>query len=117
MTLLKCHEDLKQHHQNEKSVLQELQETTVGGRVFTCFLQHIAGYDVQYLYNIGHYDCYCVFIYIDIYIYMCVYVYTHLYLYHNVRNMLCYVMLWCGMVCMHGWMYVCNVCMCVCNVM
>lgn len=26
MTLLKCHEDLKQHHQNEKSVLQELQE-------------------------------------------------------------------------------------------
>lgn len=26
MTLLKCHEDLRQHHQNEKSILQELQE-------------------------------------------------------------------------------------------
>lgn len=25
MTLLRCHEDLRQHHQNEKSVLQELQ--------------------------------------------------------------------------------------------
>ena len=25
MTLLKCHEDLRQHHQNEKSILQELQ--------------------------------------------------------------------------------------------
>jgi len=26
MTLLKCHEDLKHHHQNEKTVLQELEE-------------------------------------------------------------------------------------------
>ncbi|CAK9006494.1 Probable voltage-dependent N-type calcium channel subunit alpha-1B (DOE-4) (Voltage-gated calcium channel subunit alpha Cav2.2) [Durusdinium trenchii] len=26
MTLLRCHEDLRQHHQNEKSVLQDLQE-------------------------------------------------------------------------------------------
>jgi len=26
MTLLRCHEDLRQHHQNEKSVLQELNE-------------------------------------------------------------------------------------------
>ena len=25
MTLLKCHEDLRQHHQNDKSNLQELQ--------------------------------------------------------------------------------------------
>ena len=25
MTLLKCHEDLKHHHQNEKTVLQELE--------------------------------------------------------------------------------------------
>ena len=25
MTLLRCHEDLRQHHQNEKSILQELQ--------------------------------------------------------------------------------------------
>lgn len=27
MTLLKCHEDLKQHHQNERTILQELHET------------------------------------------------------------------------------------------
>lgn len=27
MTLLKCHEDLRHHHQNEKTVLTELQET------------------------------------------------------------------------------------------
>lgn len=26
MTLLRCHEDLRQHHQNEKSVLQDLQD-------------------------------------------------------------------------------------------
>ncbi|CAJ1401656.1 unnamed protein product [Effrenium voratum] len=26
MTLLRCHEDLRQHHQNEKTILQELQE-------------------------------------------------------------------------------------------
>ena len=115
MTLLKCHEDLKQHHQNEKSVLQELQETTVGGRVFTCFLQHIAGYDVQYLFNIGHYDCYCVFIYIHV----CVCIHTFV----SLSQCAQYVMLWYGMVrygmvcmyaCMHGCMYVC---MCVCNVM
>lgn len=27
MTLLKCHEDLKQHHQNERTILQELHDT------------------------------------------------------------------------------------------
>lgn len=32
MTLLRCHEDLRQHHQNEKSILQELQVGPIGGR-------------------------------------------------------------------------------------
>ena len=73
----------------------------MGGRVFTCFLQHIAGYDVQYLYNIGHYDCYCVFIYIDIY--TCVCMYTHICIFITMCA-ICYGVVW--YVCMHAWMYV-----------
>ena len=84
MTLLRCHEDLRQHHQNEKSVLQDLQVcwmcrwTWMGwAKVPWCFIiyprstqnipkwkHNIAGwhYDISISIEIGHPSCYSTFV-------------------------------------------------------